>query len=173
MNGNGNELLQMEGFENFDTSIVLSSRASVNRAIPKFSMPDQSGKTWTLDNLKGKTTLINVWATWCAPCQKELPYLQQLHEQIKDRTDIQIITLNIDEDQSLVQPFLKTNKLSFPSLFASSFVKEFAGSIGIPTTWIADTNGMVRSEVLGFGSGSSEWITRTLEQIERIRTAVK
>jgi thiol-disulfide isomerase/thioredoxin len=144
------------------------ARAATNRAIPNFSATDQSGKTWTLGNLKSKTTLINVWATWCPPCQKELPLIQQLYEQVKDRKDIQVITLNIDEDRSLVGPYLQKHKYSFPTLFASSFVKEFAGPIGIPMTWISDATGTIRSEVLGFRSDSPEWIPQTLKQLESI-----
>jgi thiol-disulfide isomerase/thioredoxin len=148
-------------------------RSGANRAIPAFTMTDQNGKAWTLDSLKGKTTLLNVWATWCAPCRRELPLLQQLYEQVKDRKDIQVITLNIDEDKSLVEPFLKTNKMSFPSLFAGGFVREFAGALGIPTTWIADATGTIRSEALGFSGEGAEWITKTLKQMEGIQLAEK
>jgi thiol-disulfide isomerase/thioredoxin len=150
---------------------IVSQRAATNRAIPKFSVTDQNGKTWTLENIKGKTTLINVWATWCGPCQRELPLLQQLYEQVKDRKDIQVITLNVDQDQSLVGPYLQKNKYSFPTLFAEPFVREFAGPIGIPTTWISDATGTIRSEVLGFGGDSQEWIPQTLKQIESVRAA--
>ena len=130
-------------------------------------------KTGTLDNLKSKTALMNVWATWRSPCRNKLPLLQQLYEQIKDRKDVQVITLNIDEDVSLVEPFLKTNKLSFPTLFAFSFVKEFAGPIGIPTTGISNANGTIRSEALGFGGDTLDWIHKTLKQMESIHVAVK
>jgi thiol-disulfide isomerase/thioredoxin len=148
-------------------------RAATNRTIPKFSVTDQNGKTWIQDDLKGKTTLINVWATWCGPCQKELPYLQQLYKQVKDRKDIQIITLNVDQDRSLVGPYLKKNKFSFPTLFAESFVRSFAGSIGIPTTWISDATGTIKSEALGFGGNTQDWISQTLKQIERVQAAAK
>jgi thiol-disulfide isomerase/thioredoxin len=80
--------------------------SSVSRAIPDFKLSDQNGKTWTLASLKGKATLISVWATWCGPCREELPHLQKLYEQVKNRDDIQVITLNVDEDLSLVEPFL-------------------------------------------------------------------
>jgi thiol-disulfide isomerase/thioredoxin len=139
-----------------------------NRAIPDFSLSDQHDKTWTLASLKGKTTLINVWATWCGPCRVEHPYLQKLYERIKDRDDIQLITLNIDEDRSLVEPYLKENNLSFPSIYANSFVKEFAGSIGIPTSWISDSTGTIRYETLGFGGDGEQWLEQTLKQIESV-----
>jgi thiol-disulfide isomerase/thioredoxin len=113
--------------------------------------------------------LINVWATWCGPCRAELPRLQELYEQVKNRSDIQVITLNVDENQSLVQPYLKENKYTFPSLFARSFVDGFAGPIGIPTTWTSDAMGTIRLQARGFEGDGSQWVTRTLKQMESIR----
>jgi thiol-disulfide isomerase/thioredoxin len=144
-----------------------------NLAIPQFSLTDQEGKTWTLDRLKGKTTLINIWATWCGPCRAEMVLLQKLHEQIKDRSDIQIITLNTDEDVNLVEPFLKENKFTMPSLFARSFVNEFSKPQGIPTSWISDATGTIRFESLGFGGDSSNWIPQILRQLESVPKSTK
>jgi thiol-disulfide isomerase/thioredoxin len=146
---------------------------SASKEIPDFLLLDQQGKPWTLASFKGKATLINVWATWCGPCRLELPHLQKLYEQVKDRGDIQIVTLNIDEDQSLVEPFLKANNLSFPSLFAQSFVDKFAGKIGIPTTWISDQAGTIRMETLGFNGASPQWFEQTLKNIESVRSSAK
>jgi thiol-disulfide isomerase/thioredoxin len=131
--------------------------------------PEQNGKDWTLARLKGKTTLINVWATWCGPCRSELPLIQKLSEKIKDRRDIQVIALNVDENTNLVVPFLKENGLSFPSLTAKSFVDGFAGHIGIPTTWVSDATGTICLETVGFSGSSSDWVAQTLKQIESVR----
>ena len=149
------------------TSAPLAS--AVNRPIPEFKLYDPSGKLWTLASLKGKTTLINVWATWCGPCREELPHLQELYEQIKSRSDIQVITLNVDENQTLVDPYLKENKYTFPSLFAKSFVDAFAGPIPIPTTWTSDAMGTIRLEELGFGGDASQWVTQKLKQMEGLQ----
>jgi thiol-disulfide isomerase/thioredoxin len=143
--------------------------SAVNRPIPEFKLSDRSGNTWTLASLKGKTTLINVWATWCGPCREELPHLQQLYEQVRNRGDVQVITLNVDENLSLVEPYLKENKYTFPSLFAKSFVEAFAGPIPIPTTWTSDALGTIRLEALGFGGDGSQWVTQKLKQMESIR----
>jgi thiol-disulfide isomerase/thioredoxin len=66
--------------------------------------------------------LINVWATWCGPCQAELPKLEKLYEKVKDRSDLQILTLTIDEDLGAVAPFMKEKGYTFPVLPAYSFV---------------------------------------------------
>jgi thiol-disulfide isomerase/thioredoxin len=154
---------------------VLSNpqRPAINRAIPQFSLVDQNGKPWTLSSIKGKKTLINVWATWCGPCRLELPLIQELYEKNKDRNDIQIITLNIDSDEKLVEPFLKKNNFSFPSLFAKPFVERFEGPIGIPTTWIVDSAGNIRNELLGYSSSNSDWVAQTMKRIENVNSAAK
>lgn len=147
--------------------------SGLNRAIPRFSVLDQNGKTWTPDSFKGKTTLVNIWATWCGPCRYELPLVQELYEKSRDRSDIQVITLNIDSEQNLVEPFLKENKYSFPSLFAKSFMDGFAGSIGIPLTWIVDSSGTIRHETLGFSSSNTDWVSQTLARMENTKSAAE
>jgi thiol-disulfide isomerase/thioredoxin len=142
-------------------------------AIPQFSLADQEGKTWTLERLKGKTTLINLWATWCVPCRAEMLVLQKLYTQIKDRNDIQVITLNMDEDISLVDPFLKENKFTMPSLFARSFVNGFSKPQGIPISWISDVTATIRFESIGFGGDSPGLIPQILKQMESVQKATK
>jgi hypothetical protein len=103
----------------------------------------------------------------------ELPLIQELYEKNKDRNDIQIITLNIDSDEKLVEPFLKKNNFSFPSLFAKPFVERFEGPIGIPTTWIVDSAGNIRNELLGYSSSNSDWVAQTMKRIENVNSAAK
>src|ERR1017187_5235504 len=72
--------------------------------MPAFELADLSGRTWRLKNLEGRAVLINVWATWCGPCQRELPHMEKLYRKLKDRSDLQILTLTIDEDLGAVAP---------------------------------------------------------------------
>ncbi len=138
----------------------------MNKPVPEFSLTDQSGKTWAAAAIKGKVTLMNVWATWCGPCKAELPYLQKLYEKVKERQDIQVISLNVDDNIGLIEPFLSEQKYTFPVLLARRFVDNFAGPLGIPTNWIADRGGSVRFEAVGFGGDGDEWVKRTLAQME-------
>jgi thiol-disulfide isomerase/thioredoxin len=147
-----------------------SSRwTALSRPVPEFSLLDQAGQTWTVAKLRGKTTLLNVWATWCGPCRVELPHLQKLHDKLKDREDVQVITLNVDDNTGLIEPFLKENNYSFPVLLAKSFIDAFTGPIGIPTNWISDRAGSLRLESLGFSGDGEEWLKQTLEQMEKVR----
>lgn len=63
---------------------------------PKFNYPDTKGKNVSLDQLKGKYVYVDVWATWCAPCKREIPFLKKLDDEYKDK-DIVFVSLSIDK----------------------------------------------------------------------------
>ena len=122
-----------------------------NRPLPEFVLADMVGKNWRMKDLAGRTTLITVWATWCGPCQAELPHVQKLYQMIKDRKDIQVVTFNMDENSGLVQPFLSEHHYEFPVLLAYSFLSSMLDSNGIPQNWIVDPKGKWVSMDIGFG----------------------
>jgi thiol-disulfide isomerase/thioredoxin len=132
------------------------------KAMPAFELADLAGKTWRVKNLEGKSVLINVWATWCGPCQSELPHLEKLYEKVKDRSDIQIVTLNIDQDLGLVAPFVKEKGFTFPVLPAYSFVLSLLDSVAIPQNWILDRKGAWRWSQLGFDASDAQWADTVL-----------
>jgi len=113
-----------------------------------------SGKTWKLKELNGKTLLINLWATWCGPCQAELPHLEAFYEKNKDRKDIQVLTFDIDEDLGVVAPFLKEKGYTFPVLPAYSTVVSLLDGFAIPQTWLVDPRGVWQWKQIGFNGGS-------------------
>jgi thiol-disulfide isomerase/thioredoxin len=124
------------------------------KEIPVFELADLSGKTWRLKELGGKTLLINLWATWCGPCNAELPRLQKFYEKVKGRSDIQVLTFNIDEDLGLVAPYLKDKGYTFPVLPAYSVVVSLLDGYAIPQNWIVDPKGTWRWSQIGYGGGT-------------------
>ena len=139
------------------------------KPLPPFDLSDLSGKTWRLKSLEGKSILINVWATWCGPCQSEQPKLQKLYDQVKDRSDVQILTFNIDEDAGLVAPFLKEKGYTFPVVVAYNYVNSLLDSIGIPQNWIVDPMGVWRWTQLGFDSAETDWSQSMLQRLESVK----
>jgi thiol-disulfide isomerase/thioredoxin len=124
------------------------------KQIPEFELSDMSGKTWKLKEMGGKTLLINLWATWCGPCQSELPHLEKFYEKVKDRNDIQVLTFDLDEDLGVVAPFLKEKGYTFPVLSAYSTVISLLDGFAIPQTWLVDQHGIWQSKQIGFSGGS-------------------
>jgi thiol-disulfide isomerase/thioredoxin len=141
------------------------------KEIPVFELSDLSGKTWRLKELGGKTLLINLWATWCHPCNAELPHLQKFYEQVKDRPDIQVLTFNIDDDLGLVAPYLKEKGYTFPVLPAYSIVVSLLDGYAIPQNWVVDPKGTWRWTQIGYGGGSdADFSKDMLERLESMKT---
>lgn len=136
--------------------------------IPSFELADLSGKTWKLKTLEGKTLLINLWATWCGPCNAELPHFQKLYEKVKDRPDFQILTFNIDEDLGLVEPFMKEKGYTFPVLPAYSLVVNLLDGYAIPQNWVVDPAGKWRWTQIGFG-GAADWMDDMIQRLESVK----
>jgi thiol-disulfide isomerase/thioredoxin len=138
------------------------------KELPLFELADMTGKKWVLKQQEGKSVLINIWATWCGPCQMELPELQKLYDSVKERKDIQILTLNFDDDLGLVAPFLKEKGYTFPVLPAYEFVSSTLEGIGIPQNWIIDPRGTWKWTQLGFGA-ESDWQASMIQKLESVR----
>ena len=105
-----------------------------------FTLSDLTGRSWTLRDLRGHVVLVNFWATWCPPCRKEMPDLQTLYQQFRERG---LVILSIsDEDAQKVRPFIAANNYSYPILLdpGSKVHKQFAVE-GIPKTFVYDRDG--------------------------------
>ena len=139
------------------------------KAMPAFELGDLSGKTWRIKSLEGKSVLINVWATWCGPCQGELPKLQKLYEQVKDRSDFQILTFNIDSDLGLVSPFVKDKGFTFPVLPAYSLVLGLLDTVTIPQNWLVGPKGDWRWSQIGYDASDAAWAETMVGKLESVK----
>lgn len=141
------------------------------KALPDFELFDLKGRTWRLGDLKGKVAFINLWATWCGPCQQELPYVQKLHELMRDRKDVVVLTLNVDQEVGAVEPYVAERKFTFPVLPAASYVDGVLASVSIPRNWVISPDGTLRREQIGFGNKGDEWLDKAREMIRQAGAA--
>jgi thiol-disulfide isomerase/thioredoxin len=141
---------------------------AMNKSLTEFQGTDTNGRVWTIEDLKGKTTLINIWATWCRPCQEELPGVQTIFDQWKDRKDVQLLTVSVDDDFKWVVRFSERLHYTFPIIaMTSAAVDKMVGVEGVPRTWIVDSTGSVRFEVPGYERAM--WPKQILEQLEAVK----
>jgi peroxiredoxin len=105
-----------------------------------FTLTDLNGKTWHLQELRGKVVLVNFWATWCPPCRKEMPDLQALYDKYKDQG---LVVLAIsDEEAAKVSPFIAERKISYPVMLdPGRKVAELFQVEGIPKSFVYDREG--------------------------------
>lgn len=122
---------------------------SIGDDAPGFSLKDISGKEWSLEDLKGKAVFINFWGTWCQPCRKELPMLNELQKRNKE---VVIIAINIDKGRSTADAFLKKIPLDQLTILldpGTEVVSSF-GARAMPTSYLLDREGKVRFIHYGF-----------------------
>lgn len=97
-----------------------------------FTLEDTNGNKVTLSDYKGKTILLNFWASWCGPCKFEMPFIEKLYQDTKD-SDFVIITVDLQESKSVVSKFMTDNKYHFPALLdTEGDVGSQYGVSGIP-----------------------------------------
>ena len=124
----------------FTAAISKIEADNVRREQADFTLAELGGKTWTLKEQRGKVVLLNFWATWCPPCRKEMPDLETLYRQFKDR-GLVILAVS-DEDAGKVRPFIAEQKVTYPILLdPGRKVNELFQIEGIPKTFVYDRNG--------------------------------
>lgn len=116
---------------------------------PKFALQTLDGRSISLAGLRGKTVLIDFWATWCAPCVRSMPHIQKVHEDYKDQG---LVVLGINnESPEKPRSFMKKNGYTFTVLTdPGSKVARAYGVRGIPTTYIVDPQGYVVTHTVGY-----------------------
>jgi thiol-disulfide isomerase/thioredoxin len=127
--------------------------------VPDLTFQDASGKKLDLADFKGRTVLLNLWATWCVPCRKEMPTLDALEQKLGG-PDFQVVAVNIDtRDPNKPKAFLKNigvHNLSYyadPSAKSFQDLKAIGRAFGMPTTLLVDPNGCE----IGTIAGPAEW----------------
>ena len=119
-------------------------KAAVGKPSPDFKGVDVNGKQMSLRDFRGKYVYIDMWATWCGPCQKELPYLKKLEEKFRGR-NIAFVGLSIDADKAKWEARVKSGELCGTQLHigrGSKFQADYRIS-GIPRFILLDPNGRI------------------------------
>lgn len=112
-----------------------------HRQTADFTLTDLQGKSWTLKDLRGKVVLVNFWATWCPPCQKEMPDLEALYKRFQDQGFV-ILAISEDEATGKVKPFITERKISYPILLdPGQKVNNLFQVDGIPKSFVYDRDG--------------------------------
>jgi peroxiredoxin len=141
--------------------------AEVNRPAPQFTLADAEGKSVSLNDHKGKVVMLEFFTTWCGPCQMAAPELQSLHERYKDR-GLVLLAVSMDvgsKARSAVASFRKEHGLAYPVLMDTGEVSRLYGVFTIPTSFIIDKNGTVRSKHMGFAPSMSQEMSKEVEAL--------
>lgn len=128
------------------------SAVGVGRAAPAFTLPSSHVEARHLADLKGKVVFINFWASWCAPCQVELPQLNRLAREYKGRS-VRVLAINVDSDRAVARSLLKKLGIAAPLEVLWDRQSKVVGTYNIesmPSSFIVDQKGIVRFVHVGY-----------------------
>ncbi|OGA38503.1 MAG: hypothetical protein A3G24_17685 [Betaproteobacteria bacterium RIFCSPLOWO2_12_FULL_62_13] len=127
------------------------------RPVPEIRFTDEKGKPLTLADFRGKLVLLNIWATWCPPCRKEMPTLDRLQAKLGG-PDFEVVVVSIDQGDSalfLIEEFFREIGVKHLRIYIDTTGQAASkvGSIGLPVTLLIDREG----RELGRLVGGAEW----------------
>jgi peroxiredoxin len=120
---------------------------------PEINLATPDGKKISLKDFRGKIVLLNFWASWCVPCREEMPAMEKLYQEFKDKNFVILAVAVKDRKQDAVD-FVKELKITYPiALDPEAKVGQEYGAWGLPATYIIGPKG----EGLARGWGPAEW----------------
>jgi peroxiredoxin len=120
---------------------------------PDFTLPDPAGKKVSLKGFRGKLVMLNFWATWCVPCREEMPTMERLYQEFKNKGFV-IVAVNVKDKKTDALAFIKELKLTYPVVFdPEGEVGLLYGAWGLPATYLIGPKG----EGLARMWGPADW----------------
>jgi thiol-disulfide isomerase/thioredoxin len=122
-----------------------SAELAIDVAAPPLVMSDLNGGTFDLRQKQGKVVLVHYWATWCAPCRKELPLLNAFYRRYHD-VGLEIIGISADHREDFAKMRKVSATLAYPTATLDRISDDGLGPPqGFPLTYVIDRNGIVRA----------------------------
>ncbi len=121
-----------------------------DKKTPGFSLQDLNGKKFGLNQFKGKVILLNFWATWCSPCKEEMPHMEALYQQFKEKNFV-LLAISVDyEGIKPIKEFINKYQYTFPVLLDPKCeTLDLFEVKGIPTTFLIDKKGKMVGKAIG------------------------
>jgi peroxiredoxin len=116
---------------------------------PDFTLPDPGGKKVSLKDFRGKVVFLAFWATWCEFCREEIPAMDRLYREFKDK-GLEIVAVNIKDKREDALAFVKKHKISYPILMdPEGDVGALYGAYATPTVYLIDRKGATLARLWG------------------------
>lgn len=136
-----------------------------DQAAPAFErMPLQGGQPIALENYRGKVVVVDFWASWCGPCRKSMPFLDQLRRKHQNR-GFEVLAINLDAHVDEALRFLRYFPVSYPVLRDTGALPELYGVQGMPTSFYIDRRGIVRFIHIGFSDGDKADVRKVVMKL--------
>ncbi len=126
-----------------------ASQSLLNKQAPDFTRQDLNGRAVHLAGLRGKVVLLNFWATWCAPCQVEMPTFSAWQRQYGSR-GLEIVGVSMDDSAAPARRVVERLKVDYPVAMGDAQLgMRYHGVLGLPLTFLIDRDGVIRARFQG------------------------
>lgn len=132
-----------------------------------FTLMSAHGQDLSLSDYKGKFVLLNFWATWCPPCVKEMPALNELHNKLQGSNNFEVVGVHVGPALATVKQFLKDKPVDFDIVIDKNMALSNWPVSGLPTTFLISPSGIL----LYKATGEREW--GSAEMVKFIKGAMK
>jgi len=140
-----------------------------DRPLPAFTLPDPEGALHSSSAWAGRVLFLNFWATWCQPCLREMPRIEELAARFGATGRVAFLTVAVDERAELVAPERRRRGWTIPTLIGASYFDQVQPDGAIPLSWIVDTQGRVVATCRGFDPRhGDDWIRETARLLEAL-----
>lgn len=144
--------LSLLGYTAFNANLNETKKvevADVKAAnIPDFTVKNDQGKTVNLNSFKGKKVFVNLWATWCGPCRREMPSIESLYNKTKGKK-VEFVLLSLDDDFNKAISYKAANKFSMLMYYPTANLPSLFNVDGIPATFIFNEKGELIKTIQG------------------------
>lgn len=121
---------------------------------------DLEGNRVMLEEYRGKTVFINLWATWCPPCRAEMPHIESLYKKVIDQENLVFLMIALDKEMDKSKDFIEKKGFTFPVVHASYGLNAALQSQSIPSTLVVNSNG----EIVFYQEGMSNFDTQEFRE---------
>lgn len=147
----------------FGSEATMAVVPAMDQPAPDFTLTNLDGESLDTGDLRGKNVLINFWATWCGPCRQEMPMLETASEE--HASELVVLAVNIGEEPWRVKQFMHDLGLNFEVLMdENNQVQDLFRVRAYPTTYLIDTQGVVRAQHVGLLSETQ--LEKYLERVD-------
>ena len=135
-------LCSCSGTSSAANSSAAGQQSADRKAAPDFTLKDANGQTVKLSDYRGKVVLLNFWATWCGPCQLEIPWFMEFEQEFKSK-GFEVVGVSMDDDGwKVVKPYIAAHKLNYRILLGDETVSQLYGGLdALPTTFMIARDG--------------------------------